>query len=55
MKLQIGTAPQLNSKAGTTGLKRRRRAVHAAEDVELVMMQVNRHRVVGLKGRPLRP
>ena len=29
--------------------------VHRAEDVELVVMQVNRHRIIDLKRRPLRP
>jgi hypothetical protein len=37
------------------GIDFRRRPVHAAEDVKLVMVQIDRHGIVGLIRRPLRP
>ena len=39
----------------SSGVDFRRGPVHAAEDVELVVVQVDRHRIVGLIRRSLRP
>ncbi len=47
-------APQLNSKAGPAEPIADRRAVDAAEDIELVVVQVDRDRIVGLIRRTLR-
>ena len=49
-----GIAPQLNSNAGPVESEHDWSAVDAAEDVKLVVMQVDRDGIVGLVGRALR-
>ena len=54
MKLYTGNGAPVELEGRTRRIQLGRRAVDAAEDVELIVMQVDRDRVVGLIRRPLR-
>ena len=55
VELHPGNRAPVELEGRTNGIDFRRRSIHAPEDVELVMVQVHRNRIVGLKRRPLRP
>ena len=55
MELHAGKRAPVELEGRPRGVHLRRSAVHAAEDVELVVMQIDRNRIVGLVGRALRP
>ena len=55
MQLHSGNGAPVELEGRPSRIDFRRRSIHTAEDVELVVMQVDRNRIVGLKRRPLRP
>ena len=55
MKLKVGHGSPVELEGRPCRVKLRRSAIHAAEDIELVVMEVHRYWIVGLKGRPLHP
>lgn len=54
MELHAGNSTPVELKGGAGGIHLNRSAVGAAEDVELVVMQIDGNRIVGLVRRPLR-
>src|ERR1035438_9557880 len=55
MELDAGNCAPVELEGGAGGVNLHGRAVHAAKNIELIVPKVDRHRVVVLKRRPLRP